>query len=223
MIHATLINSDFETKKLLIRLGLATVIASFLIWLTRTQLKSMRENFAKKWQIDMEDVRLLYASRRRKVGSVLAWSMAAPLFVMGILVIVMAIGANANDIRLMLLMELYACPFAFIMMGLYCLLAPTRDIAWGLRLKSLKPSDFQSHPTRHDFERALKARAPRYYGLRITGLLILGLTGILIWAEITYHAQTWVDTHLPHGTAVTSSATQSVLPVTVKALTPATK
>jgi hypothetical protein len=207
MIHAALISTDFETHKFLIRLGLAAAITSFLIWLIQIQLKSMRETFAKKWQMNMTDVKQLYAGRRSKLRSVLAWSIAFTLFLMGVIVIVMTIGANANDIRLMLLMELYGCPFAFIMIGLYLLLTPSRDIAWGLRLKSLTMADFQSPPTLHDFERVLKAPPPRFYGFRIFGLLLLGLAGILIWAETTYHAQTWVDMHLPHtATAISRGA-----------------
>ena len=196
MIQAMLIHTDFETKKLLVRLGLAVAITSALFWFARIQLKFMRETFAKKWQMNMADVKRLYAGRHSKLGTVLMWSMAGPLFLMGIMGIVMAIGATANDIRLMLLMELYICPFALIMMGLYLLFAPARDIAWGLRLKSLMPTDFQSPPTLPDFEQALNMSPPHFYGFRIAGLLILGLAIILTVAEITCHMQTWVNAHM---------------------------
>ncbi len=201
MLHAALISTDFETKKLLVRLGLAAAIASYLIWLTRIQLKTIREAFAKKWQMDMADVKLLYAGRRRKLGSVLMWLMAGPLFLMGVMAIVMTIGADANDIRLMLLVELYECPLALVMMGLYLLLTPSRDIAWALRLKSLRPADFPFPPALLDFEQALNAPPPRFYGLRIAGFVLLILAGTLICAEITCRAQ--IDRHLPSTTTVT--------------------
>jgi len=188
---------DWSSSRPWIRVAIGVAVTGLVLLMYASERDRIRKAFAGRWQIDQSVANHLYAERHGALTTGLTWLMLIGLLFMVDIILPLAVLTDANDLRTMGFTELYLIPALVIVMGGSVLLMPSRDLAYGLRMRRLKPGDLPPSPTFSDFHAALTAAPPRFYGLRLLGFLMLALGCALVWGELAYHVHAWLDKTLP--------------------------
>ncbi len=182
---------DWHDARMWMRFGLALLITAFYTWFTLSSMVSMRQSFAKKWDVSAIDAKRLLSARSTPLTATLN-SLAIAIMFIAVLPTLVSVLPYRGGIWLGAMAAIFGLPASYAFFGISLWLTPARVITYRMRMRKLKPTDLSANRTVADIEAALSAPVSSVLATRIAGTVFIALACTAYGCIAAFHIVDWL-------------------------------